>query len=462
MILKGAVVSWSEPARPKRRSLGARVIAISLIAAVASRATAQDGGIAEKILELNRRGKWSEAASLAKQSLADQSSLSDSGPVCSIRAELVYALTRLKNREAAYAELSDFDDHCSNSKIDVGMTAEISQLRRVLATGMSDSIATEPAGNNQRSSSNNDAFWRVGDPVALGMNAKALDEHRALCQRTGADACLVVFRGQIVQEWYSDSYRRPAYAMSTTKSITGILVGLLVDDGRIQSLDETVCGYISLWCTGIRRMVTVRHLLTMTSGLPRMRDSGVGFVRDKDPFVIHLSPTSQPGSVWSYSNEGAQLLSPILDRAAGEPIQKYAQRRLFNPIGMADTRLHLDDRQHAWTYADMETTPRDLARVGLLMLNNGKWRGRQIVSKRWVESSTRPSQKLNPDYGLLWWLHDDPPGFAGHGHLDTDLHIFPTLGLVVIRMQAKPVPGVPEGTYDVQALPIFKTMVSRR
>jgi len=172
-----------------------------------------------------------------------------------------------------------------------------------------------------------------------------------------------------------------------------------------------------------------------------------------------LSPTAEPGTRWDYSNEGAQLLSPILDRAAGEPIHEYARKRLFEPLGMRETRLHLDEQHHAWTYADMETTPRDLARIGLLMLQRGVWHERRILSEAWINASTRPSQELNPGYGLLWWLHNDPPGFAAHGHLDTDLHVFPGLDLIVVRMQAKPVAGVAEGTYEGKALPLYRTMV---
>src|SRR5205823_1919979 len=83
-------------------------------------------------------------------------------------------------------------------------------------------------------------------------------------------------------------------------------------------------------------------------------------------YVMRLVPTYDPGTTWAYSNEGAQLLSPILDQAAGEPIQNYASRRLFEPLGMKSTRLHVYP-DHAWTYADMETTARDFARLGVLM-----------------------------------------------------------------------------------------------
>jgi CubicO group peptidase (beta-lactamase class C family) len=247
--------------------------------------------------------------------------------------------------------------------------------------------------------------------------------------------------------------------MSTTKSITGLLVGMLLEDGRIRSLNDPVCAYLVAWCDDRRGTVTLRHLMTMTAGFPSMKDSGVGFVADKDAYVSGLMPTASPGTQWAYSNEGVQLLSPILDAAAQEPIQDYARRRLFEPLGMHATRLHLDIVGHAWTYADMETTPRDLARIGQLMLNRGVWNGRPIVSPQWIDEATRPSQDLNRSYGMLWWVHTAPAGFAGHGHLDTHLHVFPGLELVVVRMQGRPTPGIPEGTYERAAIPLFETIV---
>jgi CubicO group peptidase (beta-lactamase class C family) len=300
-----------------------------------------------------------------------------------------------------------------------------------------------------------DPFWKVVAPTSLGLSMSALDAHLALCKRTGADACLVAYHDAIVQEWYSSRYVEPAYAMSSTKSVTGLLVGMLLADHKILSIDQRVCDFVSQWCADLRGKVTLRHLLTMTSGLPLMRDSSVGFVGDKNRFVIHLTPVNEPGTVWAYSNEGAQLLSPILDKAAGEPIQNYAQRRLFQPLGMSRTHLHLDSTSHAWTYADMETTARDFARMGVLMLQRGRWEGRQIVSSEWIDSSTSPSQKLNPRYGLLWWLDPSAGAYAAHGHLETDLHVLPRSGLIVVRMQAATYPGAKEGEYEREALLIF-------
>jgi CubicO group peptidase (beta-lactamase class C family) len=250
--------------------------------------------------------------------------------------------------------------------------------------------------------------------------------------------------------------------MSTTKSITGILVGMLIDDGRIPSIDEPVCTYVQEWCDGIRGAVTVGHLLSMTSGLPRYTDRSVGFVGDKNAFVIGLTPENPPGATWAYSNEGAQLLSPVLDRAAGRPIQDYARDRLFEPLGMKDTRLNLDQQRHAWTYADMQTTPRDLLRIGELMLNRGRIGSRQVVSRKWVEASTTASQVLNDRYGLLWWLLPEIDGFAALGHLDTDVLVVPSRRLIIVRMQSKPAPGVAEGMYLREVLKLIPALAPIR
>ena len=124
---------------------------------------------------------------------------------------------------------------------------------------------------------------------------------------------------------------------------------------------------------------------------------------------------------------------------------------------MLETRLHLDTKNHAWTYADMETTPRDFARIGLLMLAKGVWQGKRILSEAWIERSTKPSQSLEPKYGLLWWLFDKPEGYAALGHLDTDLFVFPDKDLIVVRMQSKPINQ--RSSYEHEALKLFAQFV---
>jgi CubicO group peptidase (beta-lactamase class C family) len=282
-----------------------------------------------------------------------------------------------------------------------------------------------------------DNFWININPVEYGLNIDLLQEHLKLCKLSGADACFVAFRNLIISEWYSSEYRVPMCAMSSTKSITSLLIGMLIDSGKILDIHEPVFKFIPEWAEGIKRDVKIWHLLTNTSGLLRNVQNGVGDAWDKNSYVVTLSPSTKPGTVFSYSNEAVQLLSPIIEKASGESAHQYAKKYLFEPLDMQDTYLSLDTAGHTWTYSEMMTTPRDLARIGLMMLNRGKWQQKQIVTESWIHQSTSPSQSLNSKHGLLWWLHEPPKFFASLGYLDNNMYVFPNNDLIIIRMQYK-------------------------
>lgn len=419
------------------------VILLILVGCAGSRVSPvpapEQGNPLVRAMELNRKKDWEKAAQVIRHWLEHEG---DAAPLlarCEALFQLAYATTHMEHMEVALDTLHQFDQHCREIPETHWLRREVDQLRPPTVV--------------------DDGFWQVADGASLGMDAGALAAHQQLCEQTGADACLVVHKRRLVQEWYAGTYRAPAPAMSSTKSITGLLVGMLLDDGKIKSLDEPVCTFLPEWCSGSKREVTLRHLLTMTSGLPTTQEGGVGTVSDKNAYVIGLTPAHQPGKVWAYSNEGVQLLSPILDAVAGEPIAEYARKRLFEPLGMKDTRLRLDQANHAWTYADMDTTPRDLARIGLLMLQKGMWDNQRVISEGWVEAATGPSQDLNKRYGLLWWLYENPKGFAALGYLDTNLYVFPNLDLLIVRMQRKPSGSSHAENYERRALPLFEKMV---
>jgi CubicO group peptidase (beta-lactamase class C family) len=246
---------------------------------------------------------------------------------------------------------------------------------------------------------------------------------------------------------------------SSVKSWISLLAGMLETDGKL-SLDDSVATYVPDWAAGARGGVTVRQLLTMTSGLARRSaDSSIGVVTtNKNAFVTALPLGYSPGERWEYSNEGAQLLSPLLERAAGMRLSAFARQRLFAPLHMDHTRLHVDGAGVVWTYADAETTLRDFAKPCQLMLDGGRWNGTQVISPSWVQRSIQPIPQ-NPQYGWLWWLV--PGGFAARGSLDTSCYVFPELGLVVARMQAKPVSAA-RVRYETPALfPLLRQIVGR-
>lgn len=319
--------------------------------------------------------------------------------------------------------------------------------------------------------------WPSADPDTMGLNTEALQTHLDRCRQSGAFGCLVAYKGYVVQEWYRLDHRNPYVGTaSAVKSWTGLLTGMLIADGAIDSLGVPVAAFIPEWTAGAEAGVTLRHLLTMTAGLadrtgtpmtipppdPAAVDlpSGPGVVAAKNTtgYVMDLPLDWAPGERFSYSNEGVQLLSPILERAAGMPLARYARERLFDPLAMDATRLMVDEYYNTVTFGGAETTLPDFARIGQLMLNEGRWNEQQIVPSSWVERSTTPTPAM-PNYGLLWWI--DPPrsNFAATGDLDRACIVFPDLDLVVARMQRDPQPDSDVKYQGVETLELLRAVV---
>ena len=356
---------------------------------------------------------------------------------------------------AARVRLTEFEDLAIKFKI-IGPAWTYFDSYRKIREDLERRLGRRPPYEPNRTAlsqagDGEDGFWRTTAPIAQGLDPVAIGAHERLCGRTGADACLVVHRGTIVSEWYGPHYERPLGAMSSTKSIASLLTGKLIDDGKIPGIDTPVGLFIPEWSQGPRAEVTLLHLLTHTSGLPETPAEGVTLDAKS------LVPSRAPGNRFEYSNEGVLLLSPVLRAAAGMPLKDYARQRLFEPLGMRDTRLKVHPDELTWTHADMQTTPRDLARIGLMMLNEGRWKDEQIVDREWIRASITPKPP-RPDHGLLWWLYFRPVGFGARGYLDTNLYVFPGLDLVVVRMQSQP-RGFELGLYEPVARNLFQRMV---
>lgn len=319
--------------------------------------------------------------------------------------------------------------------------------------------------------------WPVADPDTMGVNLDALADHLARCKESGASSCLVAYKGYIIQKWYRPGqFTQGMSTASAVKSWTGLLTGMLLADGKIGSVDDSVATYLPEWTAGAEAGVTIRHLLTMTSGLrdhtgsemtmppvdtPHDVDSlhpGVVAKKNTTGYVLDLPLDFPPGERFSYSNEGVQLLSPILKRAAGMPVAQYARERLFAPLGMDSTRFMLDEYANTVTFGGARTTLQDFAKIGQLMLNDGQWNGQQIVPASWVERSTTPSA-LMKNYGFLWWMDPERSNFAATGDLDRVCIVFPERGLVAARLQGAPAPDATVRYQSVETLELLQSIV---
>ena len=262
------------------------------------------------------------------------------------------------------------------------------------------------------------ADWATATAAEAGMDQAALDRVAATAQAGGSN-CLVVTRaGKLVGEWYwngtgPDSAQE---VYSATKSFTSTLVGMAQADGDL-SIGDSASTFLPQWKGSPSEAVTVRNLLSNDSG--RHYDFKTDYVEmaakadDKTAFAVGLGQDAPPGTVWRYNNSAIQTLSGVLRSATGTPVDQFARTRLFEPIGMAASSMKTDRSGNALTFMGVQSTCRDMARYGYLMLRTGNWDGTQIVPASWVQEATGgPSQDLNGNYGYLWWLNRGGDGGA--------------------------------------------------
>jgi len=291
-------------------------------------------------------------------------------------------------------------------------------IRRVaaaVAAALLLAACTGANGPEKRTNPESSGEWTHVRPGSAGFKPGAL---RALDRqmRAANSSCVAVIRdGKVAHESYfrgdDDETPRPAY--SITKSFTSMLVGMAADQGDL-SLDDKASKYITKWRGTPSEDVTIRDLLSNTSG--RHWDATTDYremaltVPDKTTFAIKLGQDEPPGKVWHYNNSAIQTLQKVLEKATGMEPADYGQKHLFDPLGMRQTRWETDEAGNSMTFSGIVTTCLDVARFGLLMLHDGEWNGRQIVPSDFVEEATGgASSRLNAAYGLLWWVNDKGP-----------------------------------------------------
>lgn len=222
---------------------------------------------------------------------------------------------------------------------------------------------------------------------------------------------LVILRGGTLayERYFEGTSRATRFNVkSVTKSVVSALTGIALADGVLSGLDHPV----SRWLPEIasprvdRRLdtLTLRHLLTMSAGF-RWEENGpstVAWMRSPDyvKFIVESPLDAAPGERFNYSSAVAHLVSVILSRAAGMPTKQFAQERLFGPIGARPGEWTTDPQGYHEGGSELHLTTLDMARFGLLYLNQGRWNGRPVVPRSWVFESTRPHKRI--DYGFLW------------------------------------------------------------
>jgi CubicO group peptidase (beta-lactamase class C family) len=257
-----------------------------------------------------------------------------------------------------------------------------------------------------------DEAWDLVDPEDVGFDPERLDAVASEAEGI-ASACLVVIRhGRLAGEWYWDGTDAETVheAFSVTKSYASALAGIAQADGDLD-IDEPASRYIDEWAGTPSEEITIRDLLSGSSGLHSPAGFDIVGAEDATDYGIALEQEVPPGTDWQNNEPAIQTLERVLSEATGEAPATYAQERIFGPIGARSTAMGSDPSGNTYMFWNLQTTCRDAARFGYLFLRNGAWDGTQVVPEDWIAESTQPSQDANPGYGFLWWLnHGDDEG----------------------------------------------------
>jgi CubicO group peptidase (beta-lactamase class C family) len=255
------------------------------------------------------------------------------------------------------------------------------------------------------------------------------------------DGVLVVRHSTIVTEAYF-----PPYAASTkheiysvTKSIISALVGIALQQGSLHDLDQKALDFFgdrTVAENDVRKQaITLRHLLTMTSGLHWSSDDDSKLFGGGDLVQLTLDRpmVAEPGSVWNYNSGGTHLLSAILQKATGQSASAFAQAQLFQPLGITDVAWPADSNGVNTGGWGIRMTPRDMAKFGYLYLKGGSWDGQQLVPADWVQASTTKHVDTGDGrgYGYLWWQLSFG-GYAALGYGGQEVIVLPDRDMVVV------------------------------
>lgn len=302
--------------------------------------------------------------------------------------------------------------------------------------------------------------WSTSTPEDQGMDSESLVEllsfyrenkvniHSMLIIRNGnigLDACFYPFTpGGTVHD-----------VASVTKSITSVLIGIAIDQGLIDNVEQPLLSYFPertiANLDANKEKITIENLLTMTSGFccgyqPGEKEHNEMFTsEDWVQFVLDLPMARGPGQEYAYCSGNSHLLSAILTKATGMSMLDFARKHLFAPLGINEVIWPPDPQGITRGWGDLHLHPRDLAKIGYLFLNNGLWEGKQLLSAAWVEKSTQPQVdraiktktfvRPGRDYGYAWHLVSEGP-FSGMyyaaGRGGQSLTVLPEANIVTV------------------------------
>ncbi|WP_421855946.1 serine hydrolase domain-containing protein [Marinomonas sp.] len=281
--------------------------------------------------------------------------------------------------------------------------------------------------------------------------------------RTYTNAMIILKDDKIVYENYRNNSNQNTHFMawSMTKSVISILVGVALEEGRIKSLDDDITTYLPELSGGAYKGVSIRQILAMKSGVDyeerydfanpgvAAKNHILALVKNVARFVEPaktIKRLHEPGTFFAYKTIDTAVLGLLLERVSGgSNVASYMQQHLWEPLGAESNGFFIMDGQpgvgREFTGAGFNATARDFARVGQLMLHNGKINGKQIVSPEWVKLSTSPVDKEDPKlggYGYQWWTLPNTDAYSAMGLQGQFIYVNQKENTVIVKMSYFP------------------------
>jgi CubicO group peptidase (beta-lactamase class C family) len=280
--------------------------------------------------------------------------------------------------------------------------------------------------------------------------------HSLLIEHRGTMIRESYFKGvdKPIGDWFSKEINFTANDLhdmrSVSKTVIALAVGIAIDEGKIKGIDEPVL-YKNQPRHVLGKPLTIAHLLSMSNGLQwneqvktygtlNNDESYLFFLPGRANFILSKPDVAEPGSVYNYSGGNTTLLAQLIKERSGQSFPEYINERLFKPLGITEFEWRSDMLWRPVSFAGLRLKPRDLLKIGRLILQEGQWAGKQIISKQWLKQSFTSHVNINDDwqYGFHWrighakWQDKTVKWVAAIGNGGQRLFIVPELELSVV------------------------------
>jgi CubicO group peptidase (beta-lactamase class C family) len=290
--------------------------------------------------------------------------------------------------------------------------------------------------------------------LELQREGETIDDFARLLDLTKTNAFIVIQNDTIIYEKYFNGRFRESLckAFSASKSVLSLLVGIAVDEGYINSIDDPLKKYIKDFRNKELGEITIQQCLNQTTGIKY--NNNMTFFSDKPKFyysknvrdlIKRVELENKPGAIWSTDEYSILLLGAVLESATGQSISDYLKQKLWTQIGTEyPATFSVDSKEHKFEHvADgLNATAIDFAKIGMLLLHEGQWNKKQIVPVNWINESisiieSSKTDRTGLNYKNLWWINRENGDFHAEGHFGQYIFVSPRSKVVIVRFGEK-------------------------